>query len=286
MGLKPAPSGTTPSGEAEFKRTETVRSFFGIISWTLSLMNYVVDEVFTLAAAMEENSAVVKVSSSEDAVTAKISELNTPALALVFVSQSRLLFKYIFRFFRGIALEITQQRSQDPTWRELGNMFSRSPVPLHQFELVLADADKSIRGTYESQDVSEADRRDIEKGMLITGFVGPKLWPAVENFLTNTVKSIKEEVNVAELYFHDVSWLGLSDDKASYQWRKAHRLDVIRKVELPEGARFRRCTRCCSVTEDVAPPRVTASWANMWRNCVCGNWWMGLEGDKMGNSMR
>lgn len=34
-------------------------------------MNYVVDEVFTLAAAMEENSAVVKVSSSEDAVTAK-----------------------------------------------------------------------------------------------------------------------------------------------------------------------------------------------------------------------
>ncbi|KAL8936278.1 MAG: hypothetical protein Q9211_004261 [Gyalolechia sp. 1 TL-2023] len=287
MGLKPAPSGTTLSGEAEFKRTETVRSFFGIISWTLSLMNYVVDEVFTLAAAMEENSAIVKVSSSEDAVTAKISELNTPALALVFVSQSRLLFKYIFRFFRGIALEITQQRSQDPIWHELGNIFSTSPVPLHRFELMLASVDKSIRSIYESGDVSEADRRDIEKSMLITGSVSPKLWPAVESLLTNTVKSLREEVNVAELYFHDVSWLGLSDDKASDQWRKAHGLDVIRKVVLPEGARIRQCTRCCSVMEDIAPPRGTASWlANMWRNCICGNWWMSLEGDQTGNVTR
>lgn len=287
MGLKPAPPGATLSGEAEVKRTESVRSFFGIISWTLSFMNFIIDELFTLAAAIDENSDVPNMSSDEDAVTAKILELNTPALALVFISQSRLLFKYIFRFFRGLALEITQQRSQDPTWRELGNMFSKSPVPLYQFEMVLADVDKSIRSIYDSGDVSEADRKEIEKSMLITGFVGPRLWPAVESILTNTIKNLREEINVAELYFHDISWLGLSDDKASSQWKKKNQLDIIRKVVIPGGARVRQCTRCCSVMEDIAPPRGTASWlANMWRSCVCGNWWMNMESDRMGNSGR
>ncbi|KAL8835573.1 MAG: hypothetical protein Q9170_003257 [Blastenia crenularia] len=278
MGLKPNPSGTPLSGEAEFKRTETVRSFFGIISWTLSLMNFVADEVFALATATEYEPAVMDMSSKEDVVEAKVSELNTPALALLFVSQSRLLFKYIFRFFRGITVEITQQRSQDPTWRELGSMFSRSPMPLHQFERLLAEIDTSIRHIYQSEPVSEADRKEIEKSMLITGAVSPRLWLAVESLLTTTVRNLREEVNVAELYFHDVSWLGLSDDKASDQWRKAHRLDIIRKVELPKTSRVRQCTRCCSVMEDTAPPRGTAAWlVNMWRTCVCGNWWMSVK---------
>lgn len=35
--------------------TETVRSFFGIISWTLSLINYIVDELLTLLTEVEEN---------------------------------------------------------------------------------------------------------------------------------------------------------------------------------------------------------------------------------------
>lgn len=114
--------------------------------------------------------------------------------------------------------------------------------------------------------------------MLITGSVSPRLWPAVEALLTKTLKSLREEVDVAELYFHDVSWLGLSDDKASDRWRKEHRLDVNRKVELSKRARLRQCTRCCSVMEDTPPPNWTAGWlVNMWRTCVCGNWWMSMK---------
>ncbi|KAL8709288.1 MAG: hypothetical protein Q9225_007468 [Loekoesia sp. 1 TL-2023] len=241
-------------------------------------MNFVVDELLTLATALGDDSAAEDESSREARVAAKISELNTPALSLLFVSQSRLLFKYIFRFFRGIAVEITQQRSQDPTWRELGSMFSKSPVPFHHFEKLLVDVDASVRDVYELQQTSEADRKDIEKSMLITGSVSPRLWPAVESLLTKNVGALREEVNVAELYFHDVSWLGLSDDKASDEWKKEHRMDVIRKVEVPKGARVRQCTRCCSVMEDIAPPKGTAGWlVNMWRTCVCGNWWMSMK---------
>ncbi|KAI4203716.1 MAG: hypothetical protein LQ346_001726 [Caloplaca aetnensis] len=285
MGLKPNPPGMTLPADAELKRTETVRSFFGIISWTLSLMNYVVDELFTLAATTEDHSASEDASSSYDAVTHKISELNTPALALLFVSQSRLLFKYNFRFFRNLSVEITQQRSHDPTWRELGAIFSKSPVPLQQFEKVLAEVDASVRSVYELEHVPEAERKDIEKSMLITGSVSPRLWPALERLLTKTLKSLREDVDVAELYFHDVSWLGLSDDQASDRWRKEHRLDVIRKVELPKRARVRQCTRCCSVMEDAPPPKGTAGWlVSMWRTCVCGNWWMGMKDETQNGS--
>ncbi|KAL8760778.1 MAG: hypothetical protein Q9184_003063 [Pyrenodesmia sp. 2 TL-2023] len=284
MGLKTNPPGVALPADAELKRTETVRSFFGIISWTLSLMNYVIDELFSLAAAIEDNSASEDETANYDAVTDKICELNTPALALLFVSQSRLLFKYNFRFFRNLGVEITQQRPHNPTWRELGSIFSKSPVPLQQFERVLAEVDANVRGVYESEQIPEADRKEIEKGMLITGFVSPRLWPAVEALLTKTLKSLREEVDVAELYFHDASWLGLSDDKASDRWRTEHRLDVIRKVELSKRARLRQCTRCCSVMEDTPPPNWTAGLlVNMWRTCVCGNWWMSMkdEGQKV-----
>ncbi|KAL8948994.1 MAG: hypothetical protein Q9222_004865 [Ikaeria aurantiellina] len=156
------------------------------------------DEIFTLASVIEDIA-----SPKHDLIEAKIYKLNSPALALLFVSQSRLLFKYNCRFFRGISAEFAQRRSQDPTWRELGTMFLNSPVPLQQFERVLADVENSVRQTYESERISGEDRKDIEKYMLITGSVSSRLWAAVESLLTITVKNVKEEVNVAELYFHD-----------------------------------------------------------------------------------
>ncbi|KAL8983314.1 MAG: hypothetical protein Q9177_005008, partial [Variospora cf. flavescens] len=110
-------------------------------------------------------------------------------------------------------------------------MFSRSPVPLPSFEKLLAEVDSNVRHVYDSENVPDAERKDIETNMLISGTVHRRLWPAVEALLTKTVSALREETNVAELYFHDVSWLGLSDDGASDRWKTEHRLDVIRKTE-------------------------------------------------------
>lgn len=174
-----------------------------------------------------------------------------------------------------------QGKPQNPTWREIGDIFSRSPVPIHLFEKVIADVETSVRDIYESNQISDAERKDIEKKMLITGSVSPKLWPAIESLLTKTLKSVREDINRATLYFHDISWIGLSDDRASDQWRKEHRLDIVRKIQVPTRAKVKRCTRCCSVMEDSAPQRGTTGWlVNMWRNCVCGNWWMDLDDER------
>ncbi|KAL8841731.1 MAG: hypothetical protein Q9176_003126 [Flavoplaca citrina] len=222
MGLKQNPPGTILSTEAGFNRTETVRSFFGMISWTLSLMNHILDELFTLLSEVEEEGPV-----TYDSIESKIQARNTPALALIFVSQSRLLFKYNLLRFRSINAEAVQSRPQNPTWRELGDIFRRSPVPIQSFEKVIVDVETSVRNIYDSNQISDAERKDIEKKMLITGSVPPKLWPAIESLLTKTLKSVREDINRATLYFHDISWIGLSDDRASDQWRKEHRLDIV-----------------------------------------------------------
>ncbi|KAI4283090.1 MAG: hypothetical protein L6R38_002443 [Xanthoria sp. 2 TBL-2021] len=283
VGLKQNPTGTVLSAEAEFSRTETVRSFFGIISWTLSLTSYIMDELLTLLTEVEEDGPI-----SYDSIEARIQARNTPVLALLFVSQSRLLFRYNLLRFRNINGEAIQSRPPNPTWRELRALFTRSPVPTQLFEKVIADVETSIRGIYESNQISDAERKDIEKKMLISGSVPPQLWPAIESLLTKTLKSVRGDINRAALYFHDISRIGLSDDKASDCWRKEHRLDIFRKIEVPTRAKVKRCTRCCSVMEDLAPQKGTTGWlVNLWRTCVCGNWWMELEdGGKTGDAVR
>ncbi|KAL8736286.1 MAG: hypothetical protein Q9166_000441 [cf. Caloplaca sp. 2 TL-2023] len=283
LGLKPNPPGAILPAEAELNRTETVRSFFGIISWTLSLVNFIVDELLTILTEVEENGTM-----DHDGLEARMQVRNTPALALLFVSQSRLLFKYNIRFFRGINAEATQSRAQNPTWRELGTIFSSSPLPPHLFEKIIADVEMSIRRIYESSQIPDSERREMEKTMLISGSVPSKLWPAVESLFMKTLKTMRGDINRAELFFHDISWIGLSDDKASDQWRKEHRLDIVRKVEVAKRAKIRQCTRCCFVMEDAAPPRGAMAWlVNMWRSCVCGNWWMDMEkSDETENALR
>ncbi|KAL8643791.1 MAG: hypothetical protein Q9226_008118 [Calogaya cf. arnoldii] len=282
MGLKPNPT-TILSAEAEFNRTgtrslfhmdvlcslfaETVRSFFGIISWTVSVINYIMDELLTLSDEAEQDGPI-----SYDSIEAR---------SISFIKNSRLLFKYIvsrFRSFKAEALQSRPPNPPNPTWRELGAMFSSSPVPIHLFEKVIADVETSIRSIYDSSHISDTERKDIEKNMLISGSVSLRLWPAMESLLTKTLKSMRGDINRAELFFHDVSWIGLADDKASDQWRKEHLLDVVRKVVAPTTARVKRCTRCCSVMEDSAPQKGTTGWlVNMRRNCVCGNMWMDLQ---------
>lgn len=149
--------------------------------------------------------------------------------------------------------------------------------------------------------------------MLIQGTVPAVLMPAVETLLGQMVGALKEEVDVARLFFMDFSWLELGDDRKTRVWMKEKRLDVVRKVviEVAEGGsvngarmdgstvnggrvqgqgqgkrpgqrRLKRCTRCCAVMEDVGPGGGfggNGQVLHMQRNCFCAGWWMamGLE---------
>ena len=141
------------------------------------------------------------------------------------------------------------------------------------------------------------------------------LMPAVETLLGQMVGALKEEVDVAKLYFMDFSWLELGNDRKTRVWMKGKRLDVVRKVivEVADGGgvkgermdsstvnggrvpgqrqekrlgqrRLKRCTRCCAVMEDVGPGgggfAANGQVLHMQRNCFCGGWWMAMGVDR------
>lgn len=167
------------------------------------------------------------------------------------------------------------QGLQRRAFRELEAIFEASPVSIIQFESLLTTIEQSIKDFYTSSNTTEKDRKNTEKEMLVSATVPNMLMPLVESFLTRTLDGFREEVNEMELYFYDISWLGLSDDRRSDAWKREHVLDVLRKVVLPKEAQLRRCTRCCAVMEDVYPHRASVHWMlPMQRTCYCGDWWL------------
>lgn len=160
-------------------------------------------------------------------------------------------------------------------------MFQSYPVSISQFEGILLEVEANVKKVYASGSVSDSERRDMEKSMLFSGAIPEAIMPVVEALFMTTIKNLKEEVKAAELYFLDISWLGLSDDPGTDQWKKEHQLDVVHKTQIPRGKRVKRCVRCCSVKDEtVQAPKGVANWlTNMWRTCACGDWWMALGED-------
>ncbi len=115
--------------------------------------------------------------------------------------------------------------------------------------------------------------------MLISAEVPEVLMPAVTHLLTESLERLTGEVDISDLYFLDVSPLGLSDDRGSDAWKKENSLDAIRKVTIAKDAKVRRCTRCCSVMEETTPMAGSSVWMfSMQRTCFCGSHW-GALGD-------
>ena len=172
----------------------------------------------------------------------------------------------------------TGQASHRQAVRELEAILDGSPVSLQHFDRILSDADFAVKNAYVSAEISPENRRSTEKAMLISASIPDVLMPALSSLLTTSMDAVRAEVDEAELYFTDISWLGLTDDQKSVAWRRNHVLDGMRMVELPlEGSRW-RCTRCCTITEGWRASQTSQPWIrNMQRTCFCGSWWMAVD---------
>ena len=123
--------------------------------------------------------------------------------------------------------------------------------------------------------LTEIERLTCEQEIFINNDIPIVLGPAVEKLLRDAQTLMKSDMDLANLYFHDLSWLGLDDDVKSITARRSRKLDSIRKTEIGEGRPLRQCTRCCSVTEDFTTSRQMSNWlVSMQRMCFCGSLWM------------
>ncbi len=140
----------------------------------------------------------------------------------------------------------------------------------------MLDIDGVIRAAY--HDLPEHDRAAAERILFVNNEIPPIFQPSIERLLSITLPNLRKDLPVATLFWTDVTWLGFHDDVGSREWHKTHRIDALRKVVLPQGGRLRlrRCTRCCSVVEEV--PFNKSYWlGSMQRMCLCGTLWMHLS---------
>ena len=164
---------------------------------------------------------------------------------------------------------------QRRAFREVAAIFDASPVTVIQFDRMLTNIEHNIKDFYTSSNMTDMDRQNTEKEMLVSAAVPGMLMPVVESFLTKTLDEFRDEVNELELYFTDISGLGLNDDCRSDAWKSEHVLDALRKVVLRKDARLRQCTRCCAVMEDIYSQKSISLWmTSMQRTCYCGDWWV------------
>ena len=208
---------------------------------------------------------------------------NSPAIFALLSSGTRVLTRYNFRGLRQTENTATThiQNAQQGTptepnqlqvLRSLKTIFDSSPVKLFHAEKMISDVSGSVSAAYHT--LTEIERLTCERDIFINNEIPVVLGSAVERLLRDA-QALMRDVDLAALYFHDLSWLGLDDDMKSIASRKSRRIDAIRKAEIQEGRPLRQCTRCCSVTEDFTNSRQMSTWlVSMQRMCFCGSLWM------------
>ncbi|KAL8784654.1 MAG: hypothetical protein Q9195_008957 [Heterodermia aff. obscurata] len=280
--------------EIEARKSDELQAITGPISWYVSLMNYIVDELFQLSDAMRDHGSM-----DNDHLNTLIHTSSNPSLPLLLISTSRTFLRYLSRHFSQFKQAgTTAGKTPFPhssSYACIGSILRDAPLHYEQFERLLAQLNTDIQNAYQASGIAEAQRKETEKEMLIQGTVPAVLMPAVETLLGQMVAALKEEVDVARLYFMDFSWLEMGEDRKTGLWMRGKRLDVVRKVVVEVGGeggraqgkqrRLKRCTRCCAVMEDVGPGGGfggNGQVLHMQRNCFCGGWWMGIGVEREG----
>ena len=158
-------------------------------------------------------------------------------------------------------------------------------MTIAQFEHFLQHIDGFVKSAYTNAGIAYDDlehhkcekeeRNNIEKDMLIKAIIPPIMTDVVKSILTTTINELREQIDEAELYFLNVGWLGFTHDESSKRWRRTHPVDAMKKIELKETAKTKRCIRCGNLTEDTIPYKgVNLAILGLHRSCVCGSLFM------------
>jgi len=280
------------TNETELKNPESVTHLLGLVSWTIALNNSIIDEILMLADAVEDHPGGPS-SLTADWINQKTAETPLPLLPLLLTSTARAILRFNCRYIRVLGAESSNHRHASTplavAYREFELIVSSSPVSVSIAERVLTQVDNAIKAAYQASGITEDERGRAEKDMLVQARIPPVLVDVVKTLLTTTASGLREDVNAAELFFTDVSWLGLSESPSEpgqggefeagreTGLRRKRPVDVLQKIRM-RGGRWRRCTRCAALMEDLVPQRGSSVLlVGLARFCVCGSLWMVLE---------
>lgn len=215
-----------------------------------------------------------------DLIVNTVYATNSPALPLLLASMVRVFWRYDCRALRSLQ-GAAQSLATSPAipgyraWRDLLDVFSNSPINIIRFEKFIAEIEHSIKQMYDSAGMNDtAARAPSEKSILFVGEIPQLFMPVTQKLLTTMLDKLQDDIDCSRLYFADVRWLGLTEDRGAIEYQETHKLDILRKTSLLDHSKWRRCTRCRSCLEDIGP-RGYAPWVqSLQKTCVCGNPWV------------
>ncbi|KAJ5880877.1 Mediator of RNA polymerase II transcription subunit 16 [Penicillium subrubescens] len=291
---------------AEAHDSGILHALLGNTRWALDFSHYILSEIFDLADDFES------VLHDSEAFTQKLKTTTSLPLLILLSSMSRAFMRFICRGLRGVrnGFEQLNPAMLEPESRfyyiDICQALETSPVRVDIYEKFLAGVDSAVKHAYQGSGFGDAERPSPEKELLVNARIPPVLISAVETLLSQTVPSIRAEINRKDIVLGDYTWLGFGNDPRTAAYRKRKDVDILMKIPLrpvaPGGdasggsggggaqiLRRRRCVRCCEVSGDGGRPR-TGPWTkmmhrlNLLRACACGGAWVmevpepGVEG--------
>ncbi|KAI2790102.1 Mediator of RNA polymerase II transcription subunit 16 [Penicillium oxalicum] len=275
---------------AEQSDSGILHALLGNTRWALSMSQFILNEILDLADDFES------VLHDSEAFSQKLKTTTSLPLLISLSSMSRAFMRIICRGLRGVrnGFENVNTAAIDAEsrscWVEICRAIETSPIRVDLYEKFLAGVDSAVKHAYQGSGFGDAERPSPEKELLVNARIPPVLVPAVETLFTQTVPSIRSEINRKEIVMGDYSWLGLDNDPGTATYRKRHDIDILMKVPLrpvtgrqdlavAPMARRRRCVRCGEISGDAGRPRTNA-WTKMMlrlhalKMCPCGGAWV------------
>lgn len=190
-------------------------------------------------------------------------------------------------------------------YQRMQQVTSSSLIKVSEFEKLLNILGADIRQAYQTflpqmvkaqPNAPQGKQLDVaiktmqiqfEVAMILSGSPPPAFVPVIKKFFGKDLPAFRKLTDPAKLFFADFELLGVQDDKNSLTARKnkGAYVDLFKRVELRRGGpgnRWRRCTRCASVMEDVFGSRPGFTFVvGQQRKCSCSGYWALLPKGKL-----
>lgn len=202
-------------------------------------------------------------------------------------------------------------------YRQIASLFSNAIVRIDTVEKLLISISSHVKNAYAnntppltSTGPAEKARNLLEIKMLFGGPFPEAFKSVIEQIFMKggLLDTLQDEIDEGRLFFADFTNLEVDEDVASIKRKKQMNLtmDCFKKVwlqnpiRLPDdssnsakteklsgleiqasgkrqGLRWRRCTRCAAVSEDILLQRPSLQWLIMQqRRCFCSGYWSTL----------
>ncbi|CAJ2513288.1 Uu.00g014070.m01.CDS01 [Anthostomella pinea] len=122
-------------------------------------------------------------------------------------------------------------------------------------------------------------RQYVELNLMLVQTPAPQFLAVTAKFFRNDLTEFREHAPLAKLYFKNYELLEIDDEPKALEKRRAKGMmvDLFRRVEMSRSCggrmRFKRCSRCASVMEDIShmhnKPGISFLLSQQ-RTCCCG----------------